>query len=364
MKYYSLLFLLIFFACSQESEKAEKWTKSDKKENSQVDTIVESTKAVEEKVENHNLVLSFKFPSSFVGKKVAVQYNNGRAFQEFLSLKIDSSAYLSTHFTRLNETLYRLIVDQRVIFVYPDVDTIRAEVKVSGTALALQNCNSFETQEVQDYTVYLSTLESSPNASDKVLDYLKNRPAFYIDYLYARDLTTGYRGNREFFDRLREEFSDKSKYPYAKETDVLFATKAPEIALNNPQGEEIKLSDFKGKIVLIDFWASWCGPCRLTNPALVEFYTNNKGEGFEILGVSLDVNKEAWVRGIKEDGLEWPQVTEFKKWDAKAAQAYGINSIPQSVIVDQEGNLVAKVPGQSSPKATIDEIQSIVNSLK
>jgi thiol-disulfide isomerase/thioredoxin len=116
---------------------------------------------------------------------------------------------------------------------------------------------------------------------------------------------------------------------------------APEIALNDPQGKLRKLSDLKGKTVLIDFWASWCGPCRRENPNVVAAYKKYNKDGFEVFSVSLDKTKESWVEAIKQDGLLWPNhVSDLKWWECEAAQAYGVHSIPFTVLVDKEGKIL------------------------
>lgn len=116
---------------------------------------------------------------------------------------------------------------------------------------------------------------------------------------------------------------------------------APEIALPDPEGKIRKLSDLKGKVVMIDFWASWCGPCRKQNPHVVSVYNKYKNEGFEIFSVSLDKQKEPWVRAIQSDGLIWPNhVSDLKFWNSVAAAAYGVQSIPRVVLVDKEGNII------------------------
>ncbi len=116
---------------------------------------------------------------------------------------------------------------------------------------------------------------------------------------------------------------------------------APEISLNNPEGTEIKLSSLKGKYVLIDFWASWCGPCRKESPTVVKMYNKYKNSGFTVYSVSLDDNLEAWKGAIKADGLIWPNhVSDLKKWNSPMPQLYGFNGIPYTVLINPEGKII------------------------
>lgn len=117
---------------------------------------------------------------------------------------------------------------------------------------------------------------------------------------------------------------------------------APDFTLNDVNDKPVALSSFKGKITLIDFWASWCGPCRKENPNVVAAYNKFHGKGFEILAVSLDDNKSNWQEAIRKDNLTWTQVSDLEGWESKVAQQYGVQSIPTNFLLDKEGKIIAK----------------------
>lgn len=128
----------------------------------------------------------------------------------------------------------------------------------------------------------------------------------------------------------------------SKMVSVKSGETAPEINLPDPNGKNIALSSLKGKVVLIDFWASWCAPCRKEMPNVKAAYAKYKSKGFEIYGVSLDRELGAWVDAIKKDGITWPQVSDLKFWDCIAAKQYNVQSIPFTVLLDKEGRIIAK----------------------
>lgn len=118
---------------------------------------------------------------------------------------------------------------------------------------------------------------------------------------------------------------------------------APDIALTAPDGQVIKLSSLRGQVVLIDFWASWCGPCRKENPYTVEIYNEYKAKGFTIYSVSLDQNKVSWVKAIQKDGLQWENhVSDLRGWRSQAAADYGVEAIPATFLIDRNGTIIAK----------------------
>jgi len=117
---------------------------------------------------------------------------------------------------------------------------------------------------------------------------------------------------------------------------------APAIAMADKDGKIVHLSDFKGKYVLVDFWASWCGPCRKENPNVVAAYKKYHDKGFEVLGVSLDSNKESWLKAVAADGLTWTHVSDLKGWANAAAAEYGVKAVPASFLIGPDGKVVGR----------------------
>ena len=120
--------------------------------------------------------------------------------------------------------------------------------------------------------------------------------------------------------------------------------KFTDFEMQTPDGKPVKLSDYagQGKVVLVDFWASWCGPCRREMPNLVDLYAKYKNKGFEIVGVSLDRDAESWQKGIKDLGITWPQMSDLKYWNCEGAKLYAVSSIPHTVLIGGDGTILAR----------------------
>lgn len=146
------------------------------------------------------------------------------------------------------------------------------------------------------------------------------------------------------FARLVEGIIEKHKSEIAKSSATNEGAIAPDFTQNDVDGKPVSLSSFRGKYVLVDFWASWCRPCRLENPNVVDAYNKFKSKNFTVLGVSLDRpdGKEAWLNAIKQDNLTWTHVSDLKFWDNAAARLYSVNSIPFNLLIDPSGKIVAK----------------------
>lgn len=131
---------------------------------------------------------------------------------------------------------------------------------------------------------------------------------------------------------------------------------APDFTLNTPEGKPLSMHSIKGKVKVIDFWASWCGPCRGENPNVVKVYEQYHPKGLEILSVSLDNNKDAWLKAIEDDHLTWNHVSDLKGWGSEAAQLYAVNGIPHLIVLDENNVIVAKNLRGEALKTKIAEL--------
>lgn len=193
--------------------------------------------------------------------------------------------------------------------------------------------------EYEKYLVsYVNQHTNSP-AAISILSELK--PEDHLEtFKKVQSGISGIFSDHLYYSMLSNQIAEAEKRKAASAT-LEPGKEAPEIELPNPNGKIITLSSLRGKVVLIDFWASWCKPCRRENPNVVKMYNEFKDQGFEIYGVSLDREKEKWINAIAQDGLTWPQVSDLQFWNSAAAKLYNVNSIPQTVLLDREGKIIA-----------------------
>lgn len=144
--------------------------------------------------------------------------------------------------------------------------------------------------------------------------------------------------------------------PAPQKTSAAVGDMAPELTMNDVDDKPFSLSQLRGKYVLVDFWASWCGPCREENPNVVAAFNQFKNKNFTVLGVSLDKNKEAWITAIKEDKLNWQHISDLKYWSSGAVPLYGFDGIPYNVLVDPQGKIIATNLRESALQNKLAEV--------
>lgn len=196
---------------------------------------------------------------------------------------------------------------------------------------------------VKNYLKSFLDTTSSQTASIMAAANFLNNPeeiTYLEDFNKSIDKRFGKRTElgKEFSKLLSEK---QLAYQTQNENNLKIGEKAPDFTLPKENGEMVSLSDFRGEYVLIDFWASWCTPCRKENPNVVKNYHQFKDQNFTVFGVSIDEDKSAWLKAVKDDQLVWKQVIDTDGWQSKVARAYNVTSIPSNFLIDPEGNIVA-----------------------
>jgi len=173
---------------------------------------------------------------------------------------------------------------------------------------------------------------------------VSNKTDFAYFEKLDKALITAYPDNQHSQDLHKRvtEIKRMEAEKQSAENKLAVESEAPDFKLKTPDGKLVSLSSLKGKFVLIDFWASWCAPCRQENPNMVKLYKEYKDKDFTILGVSLDKDKDSWINAIKTDKLIWTQISDLKYWDSPVVKLYNVQSIPYSILIDEEGKIIAK----------------------
>ncbi|MGF7231346.1 redoxin domain-containing protein [Arachidicoccus sp.] len=211
----------------------------------------------------------------------------------------------------------------------------------------------YQTARQMNDTATTAAIEKQVDSLDKLIEvktksFIADHPKSYVSLGRLQTLTysTAYADLNKMFTSLDTSLQNsatgkKMAEQLAKMKKTAVGQNAPLFTLNDVNGKPVSLSDFKGKYVLVDFWASWCGPCRAENPNVVKTFNQYKSKNFTVLGVSLDNDKAAWQKAIDHDKLAWTQVSDLKGWGNEVAMQYGVRAIPANFLIDPNGVIVA-----------------------
>lgn len=237
----------------------------------------------------------------------------------------------------------------KLLFTY--MDTLKAKANLMKTV----SNDMRQAMMDQDRETYLSLRKKQQTLNEEDIAFRKelaqSNPNSIVSALALSDLISGKKIPNSEIKSIYESFSDEvkdhtlgkllaEKIANMSKTDI--GATAPSFQAPTPQGDVLSLNDAMGKLTLIDFWASWCKPCRIENPNVVKVFNEFKDDGFSIISVSLDKKKNSWENAIEDDNMDWHHISNLKYWNEPIAKDYGVRSIPATFLIDENGIIIAK----------------------
>ena len=265
--------------------------------------------------------------------------------------------------TPANNTLKKLLLNiegQRSTLVSTSkkIDSLKSLPGSDSILMAESKTLSGLTDNFNKFIVkYIDTV-SQPVVALFALGYTQSIDPAVLNTIVPKMVNRfpGHQGIVGIVTQFNEMLVENNKPAPAKTSAPTIGSMAPDFTMNDTEGKPFTLSQLKGKYVLVDFWASWCGPCRGENPNVVAAYNQFKNKNFTILGVSLDENKEKWLQAIKADKLQWKQVSDLKGWENATVSLYGYDGIPYNVLIDPQGKIIATSLRESALQEKLLEI--------
>ena len=265
--------------------------------------------------------------------------------------------------TPANNTLKKLLLNiegQRSTLVSTSkkIDSLKSLPGSDSILMAESKTLSGLTDNFNKFIVkYIDTV-SQPVVALFALGYTQSIDPAVLNTIVPKMVNRfpGHQGIVGIVTQFNEMLVENNKPAPAKTSAPTIGSMAPDFTMNDTEGKPFTLSQLKGKYVLVDFWASWCGPCRGENPNVVAAYNQFKNKNFTILGVSLDENKEKWLQAIKADKLQWKQVSDLKGWENATVSLYGYDGIPYNVLIDPQGKIIATSLRESALQAKLMEV--------
>jgi peroxiredoxin len=223
---------------------------------------------------------------------------------------------------------------------FGQLDSLKKTNAPDSILVAANNKKNAAVDQLNDYLKQF--IQTTPNATLGVLALGWASRSFQPDQMQTslKDLKARFPGNAFLAEMEKNSQQPPDQQSSAGESWV--GKTVPELVMPDPNGKKVSISSFKGKYLLIDFWASWCGPCRMENPNVVKAYDEFKGKNFAILGVSLDKDKDSWKKAIRQDHLSWTHMSDLKYWNSQAVETFGFQGIPFNVLVDPSGKVIAE----------------------